>query len=367
MESKYNTVLNKTYRIALVLVILSIFLLSLSMLGSGFKLMSKDLVADVFKVTSNPITSLFIGLFATALMQSSSTTTSIIVTLVAAGTLSFQNAIPMIMGANIGTSVTSTIVALGHIHSKDEYGHAISAATVHDFFNILVVIFLLPFELLTGYLSQAATYLAALVPLYDNSGGGFSILGATIKPSTAWIIDSLDSNVWLVLGLSLLLLLISLRGFSVVLRSFLIGKSQEVVDKYIFGHPLRSLFWGIAITAGVQSSSVTASLTVPLVASNRATLQKVFPFLIGANVGTTITALIAALSQNEIALAIAICHVIFNLAGVFIFFPIEYIRNIPVQLAEKLGHMSQNNRMVGLMYILVVFFMVPMIFMMFSR
>jgi sodium-dependent phosphate cotransporter len=108
-------------------------------------------------------------------------------------------------------------------------------------------------------------------------------------------------------------------------------------------------------------------LTVPLVASNRATLQKVFPFLIGANVGTTITALIAALSQNEIALAIAICHVIFNLAGVLIFFPIEYIRNIPVQLAEKLGHMSQNNRMVGLMYILVVFFMVPMIFMMFSR
>ncbi len=367
MKSDHNPFFAKTYRIALVLFILSVFLLSLTILSGGFKLMSKDIVEDVFQVTSNPIIALFIGLFATALMQSRSTTTSIIVTLVASGALSFQNAIPMIMGANIGTSVTSTIVALGHFHNKNEYSHAISAATVHDFFNMLVVLFLLPFELLTGYLSQAAVFLAASLPIYDNTSEGFSILGATIKPAAAWIIDSLNGNVVLVLLLALSLLLISLRGFSVVLRSFLIGKSQAVVDKYVFGHPLRSLFWGVAITAGAQSSSVTASLTVPLVASKRATLQKVFPFLIGANVGTTITALIAALSQNETALAIAICHVLFNLAGVLLFFPIEFVQNIPVGMAERLGSMSQKNRLVGLLYVLVVFFMVPMLFMALSR
>lgn len=367
MEAQSNKLVIRSYRIILVFFILALFLLSLAMLSGGFKLMSKDLVDDVFRVTSNPVVALFIGLFATALMQSSSTTTSIIVTLVAAGTLSFQNAIPMIMGANIGTSVTSTIVALGHIHNKNEFRHAISAATVHDFFNMLVVLFLLPFELLTGYLSKAAVYLTASLPIYDSASQRFSIMDATIKPSSAWIIDSLDGNVVLILILALSLLVISLRGFSVVLRSFLIGKSQAVVDKYVFGHPLRSLFWGVAITAGVQSSSVTASLTVPLVASNRATLQKVFPFLIGANVGTTFTALIAALSQNETALAIAICHVLFNLFGVFIFFPIEHIRNIPVWMAERLGNMSQENRLVGILYVLVVFFIVPLLFVMLSR
>ncbi len=192
-------------------------------------------------------------------------------------------------------------------------------------------------------------------------------MDATIKPSSAWIISKLDGNELLILILALVLLVLSLRGFSIVLRSFLIGKSQAVIDKYVFGHPLRSLFWGIVITSGVQYSSVTASLTVPLVASNRATLQKVFPFLIGANVGTTFTALIAALSQNETALAIAICHVLFNLVGVFIFFPIKHIRNIPVWMAERLGSMSQQNRMVGILYVLIVFFVVPLLFVTLSR
>jgi sodium-dependent phosphate cotransporter len=308
------------------------------------------------------LVSLFIGLFATAIMQSSSTSTSIIVTLVAAGTLSMNNAVPMIMGANIGTSVTSTIVALGHIHKKDEFRYAISAATVHDFFNIKVVLVLLPFELLTGYLSSVATYLASLIPVYDSTREGFSLMGSTIKPLSAAIISLLNENIIFVLTVALVLLISSLRGFSKVLRQYLIGKSQEVIDKYIFGHPLKSLFWGTAITAGVQSSSVTASLTVPFVASKRATLQKVFPFLIGANVGTTFTALIAAISQSETALAIAFVHLLFNLTGVFLFFPVKFIRNIPVWIADNLGNLSYKNRTIGILYVVVTFFLVPFLF-----
>lgn len=349
------------YRFFLVLFILCIFLLSLYLLGGGFKLMSEDILDDIFKVTNNPVAALFIGLFATALVQSSSTTTSIIVTLVASGALSLPQAVPMIMGANIGTSVTSTIVAIGHVHNKDEFKNAISAATVHDFFNILVVFVLLPFELFTGYISSAAVYLSAVVPIFDEESKGTGLMGATIKPFSSWIITVLDANVLVILGLSLILLVGSLRGFTVVLRRFLIGKSQEVMDTHVFGHPAKALFWGMAITAGVQSSSVTASLAVPLVASNRATLQKVFPFLIGANVGTTFTALFAALSQNEVALAIAFCHVLFNLIGVIIFFPIKPIRNIPVRIAEWLGDMSYKNRIYGILYVVIVFFAIPLL------
>ncbi len=357
-----KSILNKVSRASIVLFILVVFLLSLDLMGGGFKLMSKSFVQDVFKITSNPIVSLFIGLFATAIMQSSSTSTSIIVTLVASGTLSLNNAVPMIMGANIGTSVTSTIVAIGHIHKKDEFKNAISAATVHDFFNIMVVLVLLPFELMTGYLSSAATYLASLIPVYDSSRDGFSLMGETIKPLSASIISLLNKNIILVLLLAILLLISSLRGFSKVLKRYLIGKSQKVIDTYIFGHPLKSLFWGTVITAGVQSSSVTASLTVPFVASKRATLEKVFPFLMGANVGTTFTALIAALSQSEIALAIAFCHLLFNLIGVFLFFPLKFFRNIPVWVADNLGNLSHKNRTVGIMYVVILFFLVPFLF-----
>ena len=359
---KIKSLSKQVFRVLLVCSVLMLFLLSLELMGGGFKLMSKDLVDQVFNATTNPFVALFIGLFATALMQSSSTSTSIIVTLVATGAISVANAVPMIMGANIGTSVTSTIVAMGHIHKKDEFKEAIGAATVHDFFNILVVLILLPFELATGYLSTFAVYLASLFPIYNNSTGGFSFMAATIKPLGRVIINFLQEQVIFVLFTALALLVVSLRAFSSLLRSFLVGRSQEVIDKYIFGHPLKSLFWGAAITAGVQSSSVTASLTVPFVAAKRASLHKVFPFLIGANVGTTITALIAALSQNETALAIAFCHVLFNLFGVFLLFPIKHIRKIPIWLATTLGHLSYQNRFAGVFYVVIVFFLLPFLF-----
>lgn len=328
-------------------------------MGSGFKLMSSDVVEQTFSITSNPFVALFIGLFATALMQSSSTTTAIIVTLVAAETLSLKGAVPMIMGANIGTSVTSTIVAMGHIRNKDEFQHAISAATVHDFFNIIVVLILLPIELYTGSLSRIATSLVGLLPVYSSSSSSFSLIGATIKPLSAMLVSLFDENAFIVLGLALGLLIVSLRNLSQLLQNLLIGKSQEIVDKYVFGHPLKSLFWGVVITAGVQSSSVTASLTVPLVAAKRATLEKVFPFLIGANVGTTVTALIAAITQSQTAMAIAMVHVLFNFFGVLILFPIPQIRRIPILIAEQLGTLSAKHRAVGICYVLVLFFLIP--------
>lgn len=361
-----STLPNKIYRLGLIMLILWAFLLSLDMMGAGFKLMSKDIVDQVFGVAGNPFISLFIGLFATAMMQSSTTTTSIIVILVASGALPLQNAVPMIMGANIGTSVTSTLVALGHIHKKEEFRSAISAATVHDFFNIMVVMILFPLEMLTGYLSTSATYLAHLLPLYSGDYDSFSLTGVVIDPVSNALVDFFHQNVLFILILSLTILVASLRGFTILLQKFIIGRSQAVMDQYVFGHPFRSLCWGAVITAGVQSSSVTASLVVPLVASGKVTLHKAFPFLIGANIGTTLTAMIAALTQTETALAIALCHLLFNLFGVILLFPVRFIRNIPVWLAEQLGTLSYGNRLYGIFYVVVVFFVIPSLFI-FSR
>ena len=121
-------------RVLLLLFILFVFLVSLNLMSGGFKLLGKDIAQQIITITSNPFVGLFVGLLATALVQSSSTTTSMIVAIVASGSLTLQNAVPMIMGANIGTSVTSTIVALGHVPKRIEFQKAISSATVHDFF-----------------------------------------------------------------------------------------------------------------------------------------------------------------------------------------------------------------------------------------
>ena len=87
---------------------------------------------STFEFASHPVAGLMIGLVATALIQSSSTVTSIIVGLVAGG-LPIETAIPMVMGANIGTTVTNTIVSLGHIRNKEEFKRAFASATIHDF------------------------------------------------------------------------------------------------------------------------------------------------------------------------------------------------------------------------------------------
>ena len=125
---------------------LYLLLLSVTMVGGGFKLATGDQAKALFEFASNPIAGLMIGLVATALIQSSSTVTSIIVGLVAGG-LPVELAIPMIMGANIGTTVTNTIVSLAHIREKEEFKNAFASATIHDFFNILAVIIFLPLEI----------------------------------------------------------------------------------------------------------------------------------------------------------------------------------------------------------------------------
>lgn len=351
---------NITKRVLLLGLILFVFLVSLNLMSGGFKLLGKDIAEQIITITSNPFVGLFVGLLATAIVQSSSTTTSMIVAIVASGALTLQNAIPMIMGANIGTSVTSTIVALGHIPKKTEFQKAISSATVHDFFNLIVVTVLFPIEYFTGALSSMGAWIAHIFYFESvNSTKVFNLLGVTVKPVAKEIISFLGTNAAVVIPFSIGALFISLKAFSVSLRKILIGKSQENLEKYVFGNPIKSLFWGAGITASVQSSSVTTSLIVPLVATDKVSLRKAFPFLMGANIGTTVTALIAAISQTEAALAVAICHLLFNLFGVLILFPIQSIRNIPIWMSETLGLYAGKRRLIGVAYIIITFFLIP--------
>ena len=108
--------------------------------------------SNFINATSSRFISLFIGVFATVLFQSSSTTTSLIVGMAGGGLIGLSSAIPMVMGANIGTTVTNTLVSLGHIRRKEEFKRAFASSTVHDFFNMLAVIIFFPLEIMFGFL-----------------------------------------------------------------------------------------------------------------------------------------------------------------------------------------------------------------------
>ena len=107
------------FKMFAVVALLYCFLVSIGLMGSAFKGFGKGFAESLIKTTSNPLVGLFIGILATSLVQSSSTTTSIVVGMVGSGVIAVPNAIPIVMGANIGTTVTNTLVSLGHVSRRD--------------------------------------------------------------------------------------------------------------------------------------------------------------------------------------------------------------------------------------------------------
>jgi len=344
------------------LLIIYAFLLSIDLISESSNLLGKEVIRDIILATSNPFVGLFIGLLSTAIIQSSSTTTSIIVALVATGTLTIENAVPMVMGANIGTTITSTIVAMGFITNSKRFRKAIATGTIHGIFNIATTILLFPLEYYFKVLSKLSIYVTSIFSFPGAVSGKSFMLGEyTINPVTTFIIKLFQSNSLLIVTLAIVLLFISIKSFGLLLRNILTGDSQKKFQQVIFRNPIKSLLWGTGVTAMIHSSSLVTSLTVPLVANDKISLRTAFPFIIGANIGTTFTALTAAISQSNAAISIALTHVLFNVIGALIFFPIPAIRQMIVELARGMGKITMKYKVIGFLYILLVFFVIPFI------
>ena len=353
-------------RVLLLLAVMSLFIVALELMGDGIKGLGKtfDLEGFLAKATDSPFLGLVTGILVTSLVQSSSTTTSLVVTLVAAGQLSVGNAVPVIMGANIGTTVTNTIVSMGHITRPVEFRRAMAGATVHDFFNWLSVLILLPLELFFGIISKPAIAIAGAIPGVESGGLGKTPFDQLAK----WIGESvLGGTAWLMALVGILLLFTALRYLVVVLKSLVLGRSEGALDKYVFGNPLVAMGFGFVLTFLVQSSSVTTSLVIPLIGAGILSVRKVFPYMLGSNVGTTATGLFAAavaISGGEEAalagLTIALCHTLFNVLGILIVYPIPFVREVPIRMAEFVGDLAFKNRVYAVAYIVGLFYLLPL-------
>ncbi len=340
---------------------------AVGMIGSGFKAATGDQAKELFAFASNPFAGLVVGTVATALIQSSSTVTSIIVGLVAGG-LPVSVAVPMVMGANIGTSITNTLVSLGHVREKKEFARAFSAATVHDFFNLFSVVVFLPLEIAFGLLEKTGKFLAS----FFYGGANVSMKDANfMKMATSPVVDTakkgllqfgdqIGGTMLIILGIILIFVSITLVGK--LLKKVMVGKAREIMHTAIGRGPIAGIGSGTLVTVLVQSSSTTTSLMVPLAGSGAFGLKQIYPFTLGANIGTCVTALLAATAVSgnaEAALQIAFIHLAYNVIGVIVIYGLPFFRYLPVHAAEWLGRTASENKLIALLYIVGVFFVVP--------
>jgi sodium-dependent phosphate cotransporter len=384
-------------KVLLVLVLLYFFLGGMAMMGEGLKTLGKnpeydkqhpaegvreysDAVYEVFKYADNPLVGLFVGLLATSIFQSSSFTTSFTVALVATTPLTLHQAIFIIMGANIGTSVTNTGVSFTHVRRRDEFERAYGAAIVHDFFNTLSVLLLFPTEYFVwrltgkGLLERLAGWMASA--FYSGTPTGqkpTNFLKETVEPlvqGVAWLLEGGLGLGHVAAGITLtvlgvVFLFAALLLMTMVLRSLIMKRVERLFDKVLFRNALTAYLVGLILTAIVQSSSITTSLAVPLAGAGLLTLRQIFPYTLGANLGTTVTALIASFAtaadtpaQAQIGVALAFSHMLFNAIGSVVWYPLRFV---PIGIARWWSRQAARSRYFAVLHVTLFFFVLPIV------
>ena len=349
---------------------LYLFLVGIAGMSSAIKRMGSEFAETVLTTTSDPFIALFIGIFATVLFQSSSTTTSLIVGMVSSGSLTIASSIPMIMGANIGTTVTNTIVSVGHINKGTEFKRAFAASTVHDFFNIMAVAIVFPIEMIFHPLQKTSEWFALkMFGKIENIEvlQAKSPIKVAVKSGSKFIQKFTFDNDIFYLVLSVLITFLMLYSIVKLLKSLVLKKIEGFFDQYIFNTALKAMLFGVIITMMVQSSSITTSLVVPLAGAGVLTLRQIFPFTLGANIGTTVTALLAAITGTVSALVAAFSHLLFNITGIVIIYCIPALRNIPLKCAEIISEQAVTKKYLPLLYLFFIFVLVPLCIIYFGR
>ncbi|MDB9311503.1 Na/Pi symporter [Spirulina sp. CS-785/01] len=342
-------------------------LLAVNLLSSGFQTGVGDQAKDLFQFATNPLAGLLVGMLATTLIQSSSTVTSIIVSLVAGG-LPVALAIPMVMGSNIGTTLTNTVVSLGHIRKGEEFSRAFAAATVHDCFNVCCVLIFLPLEMTTHFLESLAELISGQwLKLLTWQGGEFNLITTLTQPPIQLIMQLTEplAHPWdgvVMVGLGVSLIFVAIFYLGKLLKQLLVGTAKQILQTALGKSAIAGLFSGTIITLLVQSSSTTTSLIIPLAGTNLVSLEQVYPFTLGANIGTCLTALIAAFAVPDhpvVALQIAIVHLLYNSLGVLVIYTLPGLRQVPLYGARGLADLATQQKGWVVVYLLGGFFLIP--------
>lgn len=347
-------------RVVYFLLLLYLFFFSIELMSAAFRMGGRGFAEQLLNTASDPVAGLIIGFLATSLIQSSSTTTTIVVGLVASGALTIQLAIPIIMGANIGTTTTNTIVSIGHVTRPAEFERAFAASTVHDFFNVLAAVAILPIEIFFHPVERMATFLQGVFA----GAGGMSLaspLKAVVTPLSDLVTGLVPYELPLI-AIALVLLITVLTQLMKLMRGVFLERMASLFDRVLFRNDVTSFALGAVTTVAVQSSSATTSLVVPLAGTGVLSLRQIFPYTLGANIGTTVTALLASFSTaSPAAVIVALAHLSFNILGMVIFYP---LRALPIWMAEKVGALAARTKVssAGVIIVYGVLHIIPILY-----
>ncbi len=358
-------------RIVMVMGLFYLFLVSIKLMGTAFKMMASGEAESLFGEIASPFAGLAIGVLATVLVQSSSMTTSLTVAAVGSGALPLPVAVFTILGCNVGTTITNTLVAMAHMRQDAEFKRAFAGATMHDFFNLMALLVFIPLELATGVLRTSAEALS--LRFYGSNAGAGAGFESPIKTAVKPAVDLLKSFFHEDLGFAskttgfiLLIIALGFVAFSLIwitktMRALIASRLEQSLNRVLNERGLLAIIIGLLVTVSVQSSSITTSLMIPLFGAGILKLENGFPVTLGANIGTTITALLASLSSNQEGLTIAFVHLIFNVSATLLIYPVPAIRHIPIHLARGLAEKSAQNKLFGIGYVVGVFVLIPLL------
>jgi sodium-dependent phosphate cotransporter len=342
-------------RVAYFFLLLYLFFTSIELMSAAFKMAGSGFAEQLINTVSDPVAGLLLGFVATGIIQSSSTTTTIVVGLVASGALTIELAVPIVMGANIGTTTTNTLVSMGHVTRPAEFERAFAASTVHDFFNVLAAVTILPIEIAFHPVQRMAVFLEKA---FEGAGGMnlASPLKVIIRPLADLATEVLPHTIPLAI-LALAILFFALQQMMKVMKGAILSRLETLFDRVLFRNDAASFTLGMVATASVQSSSATTSLVVPLAGTGLLSLKQIFPYTLGANIGTTITAILASFSTGSpAAVTVALAHLCFNILGIIIYYP---LRNLPIWLAQSAGKLAarskRNSATIIILYICLIF------------
>lgn len=263
---------------------LALFLYGMNTMGEGLTKVSGGKLERILEsLTSNPVKSVLLGALVTAVIQSSSATTVMVVGFVNSGIMKLSQAIGIIMGANVGTTITAWVLSLAGIESDNFFMQFLKPSNFSPVLAVIGIIFIMFLK------SQRKKDIGMILVGFAILMFGMDSMSSAVKP------------------------LANVPEFTGILTTF--------------SNPVLGMLAGAALTAIIQSSSASVGILQALCATGSITYGTAFPIIMGQNIGTCVTALISGIGASKNARRASLVHLYFNVIGTIFFMIVFYTAN----------------------------------------
>lgn len=279
---------------------LALFLYGMDTMGDGLEKLSGGRLERLLeKLTSNPLKAVGLGCIVTALIQSSSATTVMVVGFVNSGIMKLQQAVGIIMGANIGTTITSWLLSLTGLEGSNFFIKMLKPSSFAPILAVIGIIFIMFLK------DEKKKDIGSILLGFTILMTGMDTMSAAVKP---------------------------------------LANVPEFTSLFtMFSNPILGLIAGAILTAVIQSSSASVGILQALSATGAITFGSALPIIMGQNIGTCVTAMISSVGASKNARRTALVHLYFNVIGTVIFMVLFYAVNSVVQFGFMEGPATALN------------------------